>query len=735
MTIQGIRTQRSTSDFSTIYNTAGKEQINWMRLACDSAKINLLPFFEKAGMLRPINVHIDGWNIITEEMIAELKNYVAEKEYPTPTEEINYINGHNYHIYRDKLKLNVTALQGEVNGDKVIIQHSVAQNAVAFETYNQNDELIRITMYGLGSDDAHSYTQVLFPSGAAYIMAVGYDGTREVVYRTDGYVLRQEDLDNNICYTVSTESRGSWYSEDTRLNGTLEKGVTYNNEDANQQFAFLKSAKGNYYLYSVAKKKFVKTSGNYTEFTDSPEQTVTFLRSTGSSKANYPWVVALDGKHVGVSTGYSPDVITFYNDLNDGGNMVRIKAVGSFDSSEALAKIEAYEASVKFMELQALILKYEEEVDKANTGVGRLTTSGATKISDAIATAKTITEENSDDEIEEAIQALNSAFNGAEIVLPAEGKFYRITNHEAANHVMYVSNGNGLCHKSGIVSDASDIFLFVATTGGYYLYNVARGTYLSTAKAHNGGQNYSEVTSVVDATVLAIASFGDGSVPQVSLTPAGGATLHADTNYGTVVGWNAASNSKSAWFVNEVDVAEVKHTLSVTNVCWASLVLGFNATIPQGVKVYTVSSIAGDYANLSEVNGVLPANTPVLINAPEGTYAFVYSAGSATVVDNLLKGEPYKTYVEGDAYVLANGTDGLGFYKAELNKNAEGAEGKTQFLNNANKAYLPVAASSARFLGFDFGTETGIGEVETEVENAVIYDLAGRHVQKAQKGL
>ena len=189
MTVQGIRTQRSTSDFSAVYNTAGKEQMNWMKLACDSAKINLLPFFENAGMLRPIHAHIDSWNIITEEMIADLKTYVANQGYPTPTEEINYINGHNYHIYRDKLKLNVTNLQGEPNGDKVKIQHSVAQNAVAFETYNAENEIIRITMYGLGSDDAHSYTQVLFPSGldknedAAYIMAVGYDGERQKVYQ------------------------------------------------------------------------------------------------------------------------------------------------------------------------------------------------------------------------------------------------------------------------------------------------------------------------------------------------------------------------------------------------------------------------------------------------------------------------------------------------------------------------------------------------------------------------
>ena len=70
-----------------------------------------------------------------------------------------------------------------------------------------------------------------------------------------------------------------------------------------------------------------------------------------------------------------------------------------------------------------------------------------------------------------------------------------------------------------------------------------------------------------------------------------------------------------------------------------------------------------------------------------------------------------------------------GFYAAKL------TNGK--FVNNAGKAYLPKPAeASARFISFDFGTETAIESIEgAEVENAVVYDLSGRRVQKAQKGL
>ena len=194
-----IESIRSTANYTHYYNTNGQKQVNWMKLACDSAKIDLLPFFEKAGMLRPINAYIEdysaGWNVISEAMIDNLKTYVKEQGYPAYTEEINYINGHNYHIYRDCLKLEVPEEVGEgckVNGNKVIVQHSAVKNAVAFETYNNKGELLRITMYGLGSDDAHSYTQVLYPTNAdldlssAYIMAVGYDGTRIKIYEEGG---------------------------------------------------------------------------------------------------------------------------------------------------------------------------------------------------------------------------------------------------------------------------------------------------------------------------------------------------------------------------------------------------------------------------------------------------------------------------------------------------------------------------------------------------------------------
>ena len=168
------------------------------------------------------------------------------------------------------------------------------------------------------------------------------------------YVWSLDELSNAVCYAVSTEDRGAWYSQSENLTGTTKAGVAADANDSKQQFAFVKSAKGAYYLYSVSEEKFIKVEGSYTALTEAPVQTISFLNGTRSAK--YPWVVALnaeDGqKQMGISNGYDPAIITFYNDLGDGGNTVRIEKVAAFDATAALALIEALETGVEKSEIR-----------------------------------------------------------------------------------------------------------------------------------------------------------------------------------------------------------------------------------------------------------------------------------------------------------------------------------------------------------------------------------------------
>lgn len=172
--------------------TNGQQQIRFMRTVCDSTKLNFLPFFEKAGMLQEVKRIIEDYTPgllnISQKMIDELKQHVAEAGYPLPEGEVNYISGLNWKMYKDRAAM-VTGQVGEgctSHGTYVTVQNSVWQNAVAFETYDAEGKMIAVSMYGLGhSADINNITatDVIYPAGAVEIKAVSWDGQRATCYK------------------------------------------------------------------------------------------------------------------------------------------------------------------------------------------------------------------------------------------------------------------------------------------------------------------------------------------------------------------------------------------------------------------------------------------------------------------------------------------------------------------------------------------------------------------------
>ena len=207
---------------------------------------------------------------------------------------------------------------------------------------------------------------------------------------------------------------------------------------------------------------------------------------------------------------------------------------------------------------------------------------------------------------------------------------------------------------------------------------------------------------------------------------------HLNANGGIISSWWDNDNG-SSFFLTEYKETEVE----VSNEAgYATLYLGQATYIPAGVEVYAVTGIEGNSATMTVVEGVLPANTGVILKNA-GTYTFKTAGATGSVDGNLLLGSVENTYVEGNAYVLGMIDDEVGLYKAMLNTNEEGGAGTTHFLNNANKAYLPMTNNAgAQALRFNFGETTGIeGVIEGTNANAVIFDLSGRRVAKMQKGI
>ncbi|MBO7239223.1 MAG: chitobiase/beta-hexosaminidase C-terminal domain-containing protein [Bacteroidaceae bacterium] len=175
-------------------------------------------------------------------------------------------------------------------------------------------------------------------------------------------------------------------------------------------------------------------------------------------------------------------------------------------------------------------------------------------------------------------------------------------------------------------------------------------------------------------------------------------------------------------------IKDITYNLSVTDAGYATLFLDFNAAIPAGVEAYAVTDVNNGFVTMTQVAGILPANTGVIVKATEDDYTFAYSKETpAAVTGNFLLGTATATEIDVEAYVLGN-VDGVGLYKAQM---AGGV-----WLNNANKAYLPAsavpaAAQGAANFSFRFGEgTTGIDEVKGENGNVkTIYDLTGRKVE------
>ena len=187
---------------------------------------------------------------------------------------------------------------------------------------------------------------------------------------------------------------------------------------------------------------------------------------------------------------------------------------------------------------------------------------------------------------------------------------------------------------------------------------------------------------------------------------------------------NASSQKNISLY--KVNTATIESPiLNVTSAGWATLYLGYNVVIPEGVTCYVASEINGESVKLVEVTDVLPANTAVIVKAAEGEYTFEVTKETATV-ESKMKGTTKNEYITEEAYVLADGDDGVALYKVVMNGGV--------FLNNANKAYLPASALpqtlNAKALKFNFDT-TGVEGVKVETEGKkVIYDLSGRRMNE-----
>lgn len=327
-------------------------------------------------------------------------------------------------------------------------------------------------------------------------------------------------------------------------------------------------------------------------------------------------------------------------------------------------------------------------------------------------------------EIVSARFALLNARNAAVVLnKPANGTFIRIYSSAASQAAMpYLSSEAStvdanraayLVGKEG-ENEAKTIFFYngnklLAYETGYYLENISN---FAGYKGITNGTSIQFSEAANSAAGCYNVKFNDN---RFLYTKASG------SNYYTDAGRSAPNDG----FNFQMEYVK-SLPLSVGAAGYATLIAPVALEIPAGVEVYTAAFEDGK-AKLTSISDVIPANVGVVVKAAQGTYNFNITT-TENVVTSALSGMPNTANVasESAAFILANGKHGIGFYKlSSANRTIHGF-----------RAFYTAPAEAQAVSAFLLEDNvTGIEEIETSADKAPIYDLSGRRVAKAEKGV
>ena len=299
----------------------------------------------------------------------------------------------------------------------------------------------------------------------------------------------------------------------------------------------------------------------------------------------------------------------------------------------------------------------------------------------------------------------------------------------------------------------STIFVWEPAGEGKFYLKKLDGTYMQ-----NGGNDANISFGAIETAALFTAncpagSFNGDADSNPYITDRNDANMVRFVNGNNVwinvqsaTGTPKFNTGQGGWTINYVYEATGTdaYTVNISDAGYSTFFAHAEVAIPENVKAYyvTAEGINGNYATLTQIENIIPANTAVILEGAEGQYTFNVSETGATAVSgNLLKGTAVNSNITEEAYVLSN-NGGVGLYKAQTtNVSTSGGELKV-FLNNAGKAYLPAsavpaAANGAANFSFRFeGGTTGISEVKGENgEVKAIFDLTGRQVNAVERGI
>ena len=295
-----------------------------------------------------------------------------------------------------------------------------------------------------------------------YASAISISGNA-ITVKYSRPVTQLSELMQGQTYTITSGGeRGTF----TYTANGLSNATTLDPSDSNQQFLFVEY-EGSYYLYSVGGDAFINVTGQNEDnnraiaCTGSPvNTTLEFLASTHSCKDTNPTVLSIDGHHVGISTGFTPAVITHYNGTGDEGNSLRIMAANTVMTEEQMAAILQ---KIGFTNVTYVFTNaYNETVNIVDRNVDYGTTASIPANVNYLTDA-TITEENKE------VSTTNNTFhvNGTWNFPIEDGKYYTMKS----NSNNYVFDGTNAWYDNSVaVGGKNHLWQFEHVNGTLDLY-------------------------------------------------------------------------------------------------------------------------------------------------------------------------------------------------------------------------------------------------------------------------
>ena len=434
-------------------------------------------------------------------------------------------------------------------------------------------------------------------------------------------------------------------------------------------------------------------------------------------------------------------------------NIATTPAAGDFTVKE----LEGYEATITIENKVIKVVyahnyayaKAEADATIAKMGVGYPTANAAARATLNKAIADAVAAEHNITTAATLLAAVDTYKKSkVDIQMPEDGKAYVITNiHKTGGkrYMKYQADGTSMIARDDATVLPIEATYICHKVDGKYVFANNSGTYLTwrgkeTTDCTNSNKgyttsynpDYNTFTVAANTKEFGCLSFGakrdhDAHTQSYyivtrtgSFERAGFSDFYDDNN-------SSAFTFEEVTYPNTINFNAAQNINGVSHI--ATFSAPFATIIPADVKAYYVSA-KGTEATMTAIDAkAIPANQGVILTSETGDAVTMVPAASetaATITGNQLghSAGAAKTLTAGEGYILGNGTEDTAFYPCK--------DGSLPI----NKAYL-LGNGGESAIAMNFGNAvTGINTIAAPASaKAPIFDLSGRRVVKATKGL